>query len=94
MTRRSRPDPLATANEPRWLVTQTMHHAVLSCHEIAADLHTVMREALAAVAADGWQPESDGAWGFYFAMRGAERVQINLQQVPPGALTYGPSAAL
>jgi hypothetical protein len=93
MPRRYRPDPLATVNEPRWLVTHTMQHTVLSCQEIAAgaDLHAVMREALATTAADGWRPESDSDWGFFFARRGANRIEVGLQYAPPGAPTYWPS---
>jgi hypothetical protein len=54
-------------------------------------MHAAMRDALSTAAADGWQPECDGAWGFCFAKRGNERIEIGLQSVPAGAATYGPS---
>ena len=93
MARRNRPDPLARATTPRWLVTSTLCHEPLSCREIppGADLHQVMRDALAASAADGWQPETDGEWGVFFARRGAERLQVSLQHVPPGTPIGWPS---
>ena len=93
MPRRSRPDPLATANEPRWLVTSTLYGAALSSREIppGANLHQVIADALASSAAAGWQPETDGEWGVFFARRGTERVQVTLQHVHSGTPICGPS---
>jgi hypothetical protein len=60
-SRRSTNDPLANCDQPRWLVASTMHHAVIDSREIppGADLRAVMRDAQAAMVADGWQPEND-----------------------------------
>jgi hypothetical protein len=62
----------------------------LSCKEIAAgaDLRAAMGDALAAAVGDGWQPECDSAWCFFFARRGADRVEVGLQSLPPGAPTF------
>lgn len=93
-SRRSSYDPLATRDQPRWLVTLTMFREPLNTREIppGADLRAVMHEARTAMLADGWQPESDGYYGFFFARRGDERVEVGLQSIPPGVPAYGPSA--
>jgi hypothetical protein len=39
--------------------------------------------ALAAQAADGWQSESDGGYGFVFVARGTERRLVNLAPADP-----------
>jgi len=91
--RRSACDPLASRDQPRCLATYTMHLAVIDSREIlaGADFRAVLRDAQTSMLADGWQPECDGRYGFFFARRGSERVEVVLQHVPPGAPGYGPS---
>ena len=42
------------------------------------DLRGVLRMALEQCAAEGWQAENDGAYGFVFVARGKDRGLVNL----------------
>jgi len=93
---RQRHDPLATSTRPHWLTIADLHSNLIACEplEPGTDLHEAMRAALAAWAADGWQAESDGRWGFCFARRGSERRLLNVTSVNPAAPNYGGHAHL
>jgi hypothetical protein len=56
-----------------------------SCEALpgGADLREAMRTALEQCAAEGWQAESDGAYGFAFVARGSERCLVNLTPAEP-----------
>lgn len=56
--------------------------------EAGADLRATMDDAVVRLEADGWRSEYDGRFGFLFANRGAERVEVGLWHVPPGTATY------
>jgi len=42
-----------------------------------------MRDAMARWSAKGWTVEGNGAFGFFFCNRGAERLEIRIQSVDP-----------
>jgi hypothetical protein len=98
MPRRSRYDPLATSDRPRWLVAKDMHSAVLGCTMIPAgtDLHGLMAAAIRERQAEGWTAESDGSWGFAFIHRDGARRMVAIVQVDPAepvAGVYAPRQA-
>src|SRR5690349_1560440 len=87
-TRRSRPDPLQPASEPRWLVVRDRLSRVLESHELApsTDLRAVLAEAREARIAAGWECEEIGdRLAFFFCARDGERhmIVIEAQQPPP-----------
>ena len=84
MTRRPC-DPLADTRRPHWLTVSDLHRNLIACQSLpaGADLRAVMRAALADGAAEGWQAESDSAYGFVFIARGAERRLVNLTAADP-----------
>jgi hypothetical protein len=83
--RRNRPDPLADNRRPHWLTVSDLHRSLITCTPVPAgtDLRATMRDALAGHAADGWQAENDGAYGFVFIARGSERRLVNLTPADP-----------
>jgi hypothetical protein len=83
--RRNRPDPLADSRRPHWLLVSDVYRNVISCEALplGSDLHAVMREILSDCAADGWQAENDGAYGFVFIARGSERRLVKLTPADP-----------
>src|SRR5450432_2860043 len=72
---RHRCDPLADNRRPHWLTVSDLHRNLIACEVLpaGADLRGVLRITLARWAADGWQVENDGAYGFAFIAKGAER---------------------
>ena len=84
---RQRCDPLAEFHRPHWLTVSDLHRNLITCEGVPAgsNLRTVLSEAMAAQAADGWQPENDGAYGFVFIARGAERRLVNLSPADPAS---------
>jgi hypothetical protein len=85
MSRRRLCDPLADARLPHWLTVSDPHRNLLTCQviPIGADLRKLMRKTLTQWAAQGWQSESDGAFGFVFIARGAERRLVNVTPADP-----------
>ena len=82
---RRRCDPLATTRRPHWLTVSDLHRNVITCEPLAAgaNLRESLRTALTKCAAEGWQPENDGAYGFAFIARGTERRLVNLTPADP-----------
>ena len=78
-------DPLAKTHRPHWLTVSDLHRKLITCKPVpvGADLREVLRAALKQFAADGWQIESDGAYGFSFVVRGSERCLVNLTPADP-----------
>jgi hypothetical protein len=62
-----------------------MHRNPIACEAVptGADLREALRAALAQCAQEGWQAEGDGAYGFVFLARGAERRLLNLTSADP-----------
>jgi hypothetical protein len=85
---------MANGRRPHWLTVSDLHRNLIACNAVptGSDLRTVLSEALAAQAADGWQPESNGAYGFVFVAKGGERWLVNLTPVDPAAVV-GPGHA-
>jgi hypothetical protein len=90
-SRRSRYDPLATSDRPRWLVVKDMHSAVLDSALIPAgtDLHALMAATIAGRQTEGWNVECDGAYGFFFCHRGSVREFVNVAHVDPAKPVVG-----
>ena len=82
-------DPLTDTRRPHWLTVSDLHRDLITCQALAAgvDLREVLREALTQCAAEGWEAENDGAYGFAFIARGSERRLINLAPANPSACT-------
>ena len=85
--RRQRFDPLAGTARPHWLTVADMHQKLIAYEALPAwaDLRDVLRAALAQYAAEGWEIENDGAYGFAFIVRQAERRLVNLTPADPSA---------
>jgi len=83
--RRHRCDPLADTGRPHWLTVSDMHRTLIGCEALPAgtDLREILRDALVQYAAEGWQAENDGAYGFAFIGRGSERRLVNIIPVDP-----------
>ena len=100
MHRRSRYDPLAISDRPRWLVVKDMHGAVLDSTVIPAStaLHGLMVDAIARrQAPDGWTVENDGAYGFLFCHMVDVGRMVTIVQVysaVPMAGAYAPQPVL
>jgi hypothetical protein len=92
MARRSRPDLLAAANEPRWLTVRTVTGVLIEAHELPphTDLHRAMADKATQLRAEGWEPETEVKYGVFFASRANERIEVSLASVPPGTPTAGP----
>ena len=88
---RRRCDPLADNRRPHWLTVSDLHRSLISSAAIPAgtDLRAAMHAALALCVSEGWQPESDGAYGFAFIARGSERRLLNLTQADPAGTASG-----
>jgi hypothetical protein len=86
---RHRFDPLADTRRPHWLTVSDLHRNLITCQALAsgADLRIALREVLAQCAAEGWQAENDGAYGFMFIARGSERRLVNLTPADPSDST-------
>ena len=78
--RRHRCDPLSDTSRPHWLTICDLHRNLISCEALPSgmDLREALRAALTQCATEGWQSESDGAYGFVFIARGTGRRLINL----------------
>jgi len=89
--KRSTPDPLATVNQPRWLVIQNRcSEAIRSTRlEPGADLKKALADERARMIAEGWSVEPMTRYSFLFATRDADRVCIVIQAVAPGAPLIG-----
>ena len=85
MPRRSRFDPLATSDCPRWLVVKDAHSQLVDARLLPAgtDLHALMAATIAQRQADGWQAEGYGCWGFVFIHRAGVRRMIAIVHVDP-----------
>lgn len=89
--RRSSPDPLATVNEPRWLViqdrrSQPIRHIRL---EPRADLKATLAKARQHFIDTGWDVDPLTRYQFVFARRETERVCITIMAVEPGQPLVG-----
>lgn len=82
---RRRFDPLADTRRPHWLTISDSHLKLLTSEALPAgmNLRAVLRAALTHYAAQGWQAESDGAYGFTFIARGSERRLVNITPADP-----------
>jgi hypothetical protein len=82
---RHRFDALGDTSRPHWLTLADMHRNMVACEALpaGADLREALRAALAQCVAEGWQAEGDGAYGFVFIARGAERRLLNLTAADP-----------
>ena len=82
---RHRCDPLADTRQPHWLAVSDLHRNLITCKALPAgvDLREVLQMALDQCAAEGWQAENDGAYGFAFVSRGSERRLVNLIPADP-----------
>ncbi len=78
-------DPLANTRQPHWLTVSDLHRNLITCEPLAAgaNLRESLRTALTKCAAEGWQAENDGTYGFVFITKGAERRLINLTPADP-----------
>lgn len=76
----------------RWLAHSRITGELLGSREIAplVDLKAAMTAEIDTFAADGWEAECGPEWSFVFLRRGAERVQLTMQAIPPEADAYGP----
>jgi hypothetical protein len=54
---------------------------------VGTDLRQALNSALSRYAAEGWQAENDGAYGFVFIARGPERRLVNLTPADPSVGT-------
>ena len=82
---RRRLDPLTDNGRPHWLTVADLHRNLITCEALpaGADLRGVLRDKLAQCAAEGWQAENDGAYGFVFVAKGTERRLVNLTPADP-----------
>jgi hypothetical protein len=82
---RRRCDPLADTRRAHWLTVSDMHGKRIACEALPAgiDLREALRAALSRCAAEGWQAEGNGAYGFVFVARGSERRLLNLTPANP-----------
>ena len=82
---RRRCDPLADKVRPHWLIVADLERNMISCDALPAgtNLRRAMRSALDRLATEGWQAESDGAYGFTFIAHGQERRLVNLTPADP-----------
>jgi hypothetical protein len=82
---RHRFDPLADTRCPHWLTVSDLHRNLITCEALVAgaDLREALQAALTRYTAEGWLPENDGAYGFVFIARGAERRLVNLTPADP-----------
>jgi hypothetical protein len=63
-----------------------MYGEHIACEALPSgiNLREALRAALAQCAAEGWQAEGDGTYGFVFPSRGSERRLLNLTPADPG----------
>jgi hypothetical protein len=82
---RRRFDPLADTRRPHWLTVSDAHLKLIASDSLpaGADLRGVLRAALTQYAAQGWQAESDGAYGFTFIAKGSDRRLVNITPADP-----------
>lgn len=83
-SKRSKYDPLAVSQQPRWLVLRDLFHNVLDSTELApgTDLRQAFAAGLAELERSGWQ--SEGASGaMVFVRRGGERRLFTMHEVDP-----------
>lgn len=84
---RHRHDPLTPSAHPHWLVVSESHGHQISIDALPAwaDLRHALQVALTTCAQEGWRVDSDGAHGFVFIAKGAERRLLNLTPADPAA---------
>lgn len=83
-TKRSKYDPLALSNQPRWLVLRDLFHNVLDATELppGTDLRQAFASGLAGLEKQGWH--SEGATGaMVFVRRGPERRLLAIHEHDP-----------
>ena len=92
--RRQRFDPLTATHRSHWLTVSDMHQNLIACEALPAwaDLRKILQAALTQYSAQGWEVENDGAYGFAFIAREAERRLVNLTPADPSAYA-GPGHA-
>jgi hypothetical protein len=66
-------------------VTYDIYRRVLASIRLAigTDVRAAMRQAIEDHEADGWKVENDGAYGFFFCIRGGERREVRMQPTDP-----------
>jgi hypothetical protein len=84
--RRSNRELLPITREPRWLaVYETPGREPLEATAlpVGTDPQVIIRDAINRWSAMGWTVEGNGAYGFFFCNRGAERIEVRIQSVDP-----------
>lgn len=78
-------------DQHRWLELQNVYSQSIEAVELApgADIRAAYEARKAALAAEGWELEADVGFGFCFARRGRQRVQILIRATPPGLSDSG-----
>lgn len=89
--RRSSPDPLATVNQVRWLVTRDtcsrpVEYTVLSP---GSDLKAALANARQRLVSEGWTADSMTRHSFVFCQKGNERVCVSVECFEPGTAPIG-----
>lgn len=89
--RRSSPDPLATVNEPRWLVIQDRSSQPIRSIRLEprTDLKAALAKARQHFIDSGWDVEPLTRYQFVFARQGTERLCICINAVEPGTSLVG-----
>ncbi len=89
--RRTSPDPLATADERRWLVVRDICSRPLRHVQLRpnADLRAALEVERRSMIADGWVCDEVKRWAFCFASKDNERVCIGIEHVEPGTSLIG-----
>lgn len=82
---RDRCDPLADIRRSHWLAVSDLHRNLIACKAlpVGANPRVALPDTLAQCAVEGWQAESDGAYGVSFVARGSERRLVNLTPANP-----------
>lgn len=83
--RRRVSDPLTDTRRPHWLTVSDLHRNLITSQALPAgtDLREILRDTLTRWVAEGWQAENNGAYGFVFIARSAERRLVNLTPANP-----------
>ena len=94
--RRSSPDPLATVNEPRWLVIQDKSSQPIKSIRLEprTDLKAALAKARQHFIDTGWNVEPPTRYSFVFARRGTEQWCISINAVEPGSSLVGHGSVL
>ncbi len=89
--RHNSPDPLAPANEPRWLVvrdrcSRPLRYSVLPPR---VDLKAALAAERQRLVDDGWTTDELTRYQFVFCQRGDERVCVLIESCEPGTAGLG-----